>query len=177
MKAIKFSNNVASILKVADLKLLPKDKKVIESFIDKKSAESKKLFTDGKKLDGLWMGGNNIANWSGDKIQLNETGGRAAQTIHRYIKKVGGFYVKVGKILGAKGKADEATMKKALKSVDLSKIADISTGDSKGRKYTLTFFNLKELGELIAEEAGLNYNSANGKSTMFSISLDEPSQE
>jgi hypothetical protein len=73
---------------VSDTRLTPKDKKVIYAFVNKDSAQSNKLITDGKVLDGLWMGGNNIANWDGSSISLNETGGRSAQTIHRYIGKL-----------------------------------------------------------------------------------------
>lgn len=45
----------------ADLILSDKDKAVIDAFTDGKEADSKKLSTDGKTLDGNWMGGKEIA--------------------------------------------------------------------------------------------------------------------
>ena len=45
----------------ADLTLSDKDKAVIDAFTDGKEADSKKLSTDGKTLDGNWMGGKEIA--------------------------------------------------------------------------------------------------------------------
>lgn len=64
-----------------------KDKKTIEAFTDKKAAESKKFSTDGKRLDGLWMGGKGIAVWEGGKIHFNDLGSKAAEQVQRYIKK------------------------------------------------------------------------------------------
>lgn len=66
---------------------LVSDKQVIDAFLDKKSAESKKLSTDGTRLDGSWLGGSGIAEWIGDKIKFNDLGSKAAQTIQRAIKK------------------------------------------------------------------------------------------
>lgn len=63
------------------------DKDVIKAFIDKEKGESKKLLSDGKSLEGLWMGGKDIAVWKGNKIVLNDTGGKSAQTIHNFIRK------------------------------------------------------------------------------------------
>ena len=54
------------------MRLTPKDEKVIQAFYEQTSAESKKLYTDGKVLDGLWMGGNAIAEWEGRKIKFND---------------------------------------------------------------------------------------------------------
>jgi len=71
----------------ADVKLGKSDKQVIDAFTSKKAAESKKLTTDGKRLDGNWMGGKNIAEWKGGKIVLNDTGSRSGQIVQRAIKK------------------------------------------------------------------------------------------
>lgn len=65
-----------------------KDKAVLRAFIDQKPAEGKKLYTDGKTLDGLWIGGNGVAEWVNGKIQLNELGSRSGQALHRLIKKM-----------------------------------------------------------------------------------------
>jgi len=54
--------------RTAALKLSPADRKVLDAFTDGKAAESKKLSTDGKTLDGLWMGGNELAVNSGGTI-------------------------------------------------------------------------------------------------------------
>lgn len=63
------------------------DKQVIDAFLDKKSADSKKLSTDGTRLDGSWMGGSGIAKWVDDKIQFNDLGSKAAQTVQNAVKK------------------------------------------------------------------------------------------
>ena len=70
-----------------DLKLGKKDKAVIDAFTSKKPMEGKKLDTDGKKLDGVWMGGNGIASWKDGKIHFSYAGGRAAQTVQRAVKR------------------------------------------------------------------------------------------
>ena len=69
------------------LKLGKPDMKVIDAFLDKKSGSSKKLDTDGARLDGSWMGGRGIARWVGGKIQFADLGSRAAQTVQRAVKK------------------------------------------------------------------------------------------
>ena len=75
--------------KTADLRLGPKDKKVMSAFLDKKKGEGKKLSTDGKRLDGLWMGGRGIAQWKTGKVHFQDLGSRAAQTVQRALKKMG----------------------------------------------------------------------------------------
>jgi hypothetical protein len=71
-----------------DLRLSPASKKVISAFLDKKEASSKKLSTDGKTLDGNWMGGSRICSWKGGKIVCHDVGSRAAQTVQRAVKKM-----------------------------------------------------------------------------------------
>lgn len=73
-----------------DLRLTPKDKKVIISFINQKGAESNKFDTDGKQLDGNWMGGKNLAHWKGTKIVMGNLGSRSAQTVQTFIRKTAG---------------------------------------------------------------------------------------
>ena len=86
---VKIAKELMSKDIIADLRLSPKDKKVIESFIDEKSNDSKKLYTNGKQLDGLWIGGNNIAYWNRDgKIEFTNLTSRAEQTVQRVIKKM-----------------------------------------------------------------------------------------
>jgi len=65
-----------------------KDIAVLQAFVDKKSAESKKFSTDGKRLDGNWFGGRGIAEWKGDKIVFNDLGSRSAQTVQRKLRKM-----------------------------------------------------------------------------------------
>jgi hypothetical protein len=57
------------------------------AFLDKRAADSKKLWTDGKRLDGLWMGGRGIAEWVGDKVVLGQLDSRSKQTIQRMIRR------------------------------------------------------------------------------------------
>ena len=72
-------------------RLTPKDKRIIFGFLKKKREEvsSKKMYTNGIRLDGLWMGGSCIAYWdkSGDYIIIRDLGSKSAQTVQRLIKK------------------------------------------------------------------------------------------
>lgn len=65
----------------------PAGKKVVMAFLDKRAADSQKLRTDGKRLDGNWMGGRGIAEWIGDKIVLHDLGSKSAQTIQNIIRR------------------------------------------------------------------------------------------
>jgi|18_taG_2_1085343.scaffolds.fasta_scaffold92177_1 hypothetical protein len=69
------------------LRLSPKDKEVIWSFFLKGNKTSKKLTTDGRSLDGQWLGGNNIAQWAGETIVLKDLGSIAAQVVENYVRK------------------------------------------------------------------------------------------
>lgn len=71
------------------MRLTKGDKKVLEAFLGGKRAESKKLYTDGKTLDGLWMGGNGIAAWKGGRpmIGKHRPHGKADQTVVNALKK------------------------------------------------------------------------------------------
>lgn len=79
-----------------DLKLRPTDKKVIAAFVDQKSAESRKLTSDGEQLDGNWMGGNKISYWKGGKIYNSPVGSRSAQTVVRALRKIAPSSLVVG---------------------------------------------------------------------------------
>lgn len=72
-----------------DLTLSKADKRVIMAFLDKQKASSKKIESTGTQLDGLWMGGTNIAHWKDDKVVIGENRphGRSDQTIIRFIRK------------------------------------------------------------------------------------------
>ncbi|GAF80269.1 unnamed protein product, partial [marine sediment metagenome] len=72
-----------------DFRITTGSKKVLKAFLDKKAADSKKLDTDGTRLDGNWMGGKDIAHWVKGKIEAgaHRPHGRADQTILRWIKK------------------------------------------------------------------------------------------
>lgn len=71
-----------------DLRLSPKDKKVIMAFLDKKDMDSKKLSSERGQLDGMWMGGSKIAWWNkAGKIEIGPIGGRAAQTVAKFLRK------------------------------------------------------------------------------------------
>ena len=75
-------------MELLEMNLGSKEKKVIDAFTEKKSASSPKLHTDGKTLDGLWMGGNRIAYWKDGKIYFSDTGSKAADTIVRAVRKI-----------------------------------------------------------------------------------------
>lgn len=63
------------------------DHEVIKAFMNKKPHSSKKLSTDGKRLDGNWLGGSGIAHHSDIGLHMNDLGSRSAQQVHRAIKK------------------------------------------------------------------------------------------
>ena len=69
-------------------KSVPAGRKVVLAFLDKHPASSSKLSTDGRRLDGMWMGGRGIAEWSGGKIVFNDLGSRSAQTVQRQIRRL-----------------------------------------------------------------------------------------
>jgi len=64
-----------------------KDKAVIIAFADEQPAKGKKLSTDGKRLDGDWMGGRGIAEWKNKKVHLNDLGSAAAKTVQNMVKR------------------------------------------------------------------------------------------
>lgn len=63
------------------------DKKVIDAFLDKKAAESKKLSTDGKSLDIMGMGGSGCCVWKGGKIVQRDLGSKTSQMVQRAVRK------------------------------------------------------------------------------------------
>lgn len=73
------------------MRLGKKDRAVIKAFIAGREAEGLKLRTDGERLDGIWMGGNGIAEWTKGprvgSIVFNDLGSRAAQQVQRALKK------------------------------------------------------------------------------------------
>jgi hypothetical protein len=77
----------ASTRITAAFSLSPNCLKVIDTFLDQKAMDGKKLTTDGKRLDGNWMGGNGIAEWEGGKIHFNDLGSKAAETVQNAVKK------------------------------------------------------------------------------------------
>ena len=67
------------------------DREVILAFTEGRAAEGRKLTSTGKRLDGNWMGGRGIAEWTGQpglsKISLGDLGSRAAQSVQRALKR------------------------------------------------------------------------------------------
>lgn len=81
---------IAEMLVVrATFKLGPKDKKVIDAFLDGKEMESTKLYSDGDgALSGKWMGGSELARMdSSGRVSLPDMGSKSVQTIQNYIRK------------------------------------------------------------------------------------------
>jgi len=71
--------------------LKKKDKRVIEAFLDRDSAEGLGLYTDGRSLYSLGLGGEKIAVWRGPRVAVtsSETT-RRDQEVLRYLAKTGG---------------------------------------------------------------------------------------
>lgn len=68
------------------MRLGVKDHKVIRAFVEHRAAEGHKLSTDGKRLDGHWLGGSRIADWSPHGIVFHDLGSRAAEAVQRQIR-------------------------------------------------------------------------------------------
>jgi hypothetical protein len=60
-----------------------RDRAVIRCFPRRQACVGHKLTTDGTRLDGLWLGGSDIAHWSGGRVVMPDLGSRAAQTVQR----------------------------------------------------------------------------------------------
>jgi hypothetical protein len=65
-----------------------KDRAVLTAFLLHESADSRKLWTDGQRLDGHWMGGSNIAEWAAEHVVIHDLGSRSAQTVQRALKRL-----------------------------------------------------------------------------------------
>lgn len=73
------------------MKIGIKDKRVIKAFLQGKADhDGYKLDTDGRRLDGLWMGGSNIAARSAltGLVSFNDLGSRAAQTVQSAVRRM-----------------------------------------------------------------------------------------
>lgn len=64
-----------------------KDEKVLAAFAERRAADGLKLTTDGRVLDGNWLGGRRIAEWVGDVVRMNDLRSRAAQSVQRSLKR------------------------------------------------------------------------------------------
>lgn len=71
-----------------------KDKKVIEAFLNHRSAEGHKLSTDGESLDGHWLGGTGIVRrhakdsvWGGG-LYFPDTGSKIADSIQKTVTRM-----------------------------------------------------------------------------------------
>jgi hypothetical protein len=64
------------------------DQKVLRAFSEKKAAEGKKLSTNGRILDGHWMGGGRIAEWTREGVYLPAThGSSAVDNVQRQLRR------------------------------------------------------------------------------------------
>lgn len=85
-------NYAAPRMKAAETRvaaLTSSEKKVVDSFYEKKSAEGGMLTTDGKKLEKTGMGGGTFAEWKSGKIVVDSSRPhvRSDEEILRYMKK------------------------------------------------------------------------------------------
>jgi len=69
------------------MRLGVQDHKALAAFVDKKPFEGHKLSTDGRKLDGHWLGGSRIAYRSRGQIHLSDLGSRAAESVQRVLRR------------------------------------------------------------------------------------------
>lgn len=84
--------------KQADIKLTPKAKGVIRSFLNKESNECKLLKTDGKVLSGKWLGGSSLAFWEDNKVKTGDIDSRSKQTVVNALKKLAPGNIIVAKV-------------------------------------------------------------------------------
>ena len=84
-ESVNESTKLTDIIKEA---LTPKDKKVVQAFYNQKPLEGKLLYTDGKTLEKLGMGRQDIAKWDGSDIVITAVmDSRSTQSIVKYLKK------------------------------------------------------------------------------------------
>jgi hypothetical protein len=85
------SQGVVDLLMIGeDLRLSTGSRRVLRAFLDQQAAEGRKLSTDGARLDGLWMGGRDIAHWNQDgQIEPGENRPhvRSDQTVLDWIRR------------------------------------------------------------------------------------------
>lgn len=74
------------------MKLTKDDVRVFQSFLDGNPAGSKKFTTNGYRLDGHGMGGNNIAEWWHGILKFNDLGSRFAQTVQHKLSRMSGAH-------------------------------------------------------------------------------------
>jgi len=105
MKAVMKGKKEAKVTE--DTRLSKGDQKVIRAFADKKKATSKKLDSDGTRLDGTWMGGRGIAEWKGGKIHTKDLGSRSAQTVQKALRKYAAKddFAEIAPVIGALARA------------------------------------------------------------------------
>lgn len=124
----------------ADLKLSPADKKVLDAFTSQKPAEGKKFSSDGKRLDGLWMGGRGIAEWKSGKLHIRPPTSRSDQTVARMLKKMTPKNLLAGSVktaadngpaLAAQKLAKAGKYAQAIKEIQKLKLAGLEGGSLK----------------------------------------------
>lgn len=64
-----------------------RDQKVLAAFAEKRSADGDKLSTDGKRIDGHWLGGSRLAYWERGQIHTPDRGSRAADAIQKQLRR------------------------------------------------------------------------------------------
>ena len=69
------------------MRLTEKDKRCLAAFSHGDACDSQHLWTDGERLDGLWFGGGNIAEWAAGRVVFHDLGSRSAQVVQRALKK------------------------------------------------------------------------------------------
>ena len=69
------------------MRLGVQDHKVIRAFVERSPMKGQKLSTDGQRLDGHWLGGSRIADWSHEgTIVFHDKGSRAAESVQKQIR-------------------------------------------------------------------------------------------
>lgn len=63
-----------------------KDQKVLAAFVAGKAADGQKLWTDGQRIDGHWLGGARLADWQNGEIVLHDKGSKAAESVQRQLR-------------------------------------------------------------------------------------------
>ena len=92
-------------------KLTKKDKSVISAFLGQNSADSGKLMTDGKSLDGNWTGGKGIAVWEAGKVQFQDLGSKSVELIQNAVKRMAPKMVIAAEVAKSNPKAQAIAQK------------------------------------------------------------------
>lgn len=65
---------------------LKSDQEVLLAFSNRTASQSKNLVSDGNRLSGEWVGGSDIAVWSGGRVAFSDLGSEEADRVQQALR-------------------------------------------------------------------------------------------